>query len=347
MATPLREVLERTEYRASLAVEYTEGHAPEAQRKGRHLTTEQPTYYDIPAIKKPEWEWHIPAYFYVGGIASGAYITAVLADMRGREEDGPLVRAGHAVALLMAIISPILLIADLGRPPRWYNMFRVFRPRSMMNMGTWILSFMGLFGGAGAFVHLLHFLGSGSRLFRVALQPLRVFSWLGVIPAGFLGSYTGLLLSATNVPLWAGNRLLMPLYFFSSALSTGLAATHITAKLFGSVSRESEDRVKQAESKILAVELALTLASGLLLRGLARPLLTGPQARRFQIGTVGAGMVAPLVLSKVGKLPGPLSLLGPTLTLVGGAFMRSAVVEAGKMSSEDPRAYFRYTRPGG
>jgi formate-dependent nitrite reductase membrane component NrfD len=344
VATPLREVLERTEYRASLAVEYTEGHAPEAQRKGEHATPDQPTYYGIPALKKPEWEWKIPAYFYVGGIASGSYITAVLADMRGREEEGSLVRAGHAVALLMASISPLLLVADLGRPPRWYNMFRTFRPRSMLNMGTWILSFMGLFGGAGAFVHLLHFLGSRSRLFRVALQPLRVFSWLGVIPAGFLGSYTGLLLSATNVPLWTANRLLMGLYFFSSALSTGLAATHVTAKLFGSVPKESEDRLKRAESRILIVELAMTLASGLLLRGLARPLLTGPQARRFQLGTVAAGMVAPLLLSKVGKLPGPLSLLGPALTLVGGAYMRSAVVEAGKMSAEDPHAYFEYTR---
>jgi formate-dependent nitrite reductase membrane component NrfD len=346
LATPLKEVLERTEYRASLAVEYTEGHAPEAQRKREHQTLDQPTYYDIPAIKKPEWEWQIPAYFYVGGIASGAYITAVLADIRGREEEGSLVRAGHAIALVMAAISPLLLIADLGRPPRWYNMFRTFRPRSMLNMGTWILSFMGLFGGAGALVHLLHFLGSGSRLFQTALQPLRVFSWLGVIPAGFLGSYTGLLLSATNVPLWAGNRLLMALYFFSSALSTGLAATHVTAKLFGSVPEESEARLKRAESRILVVELALTLLSGLLLRGLARPLLTGPQARRFQLGTIGAGMIAPLALSKAGKLPGPLSLLGPVLTLVGGAYMRSAVTEAGKISAEDPRAYFQYTRAG-
>jgi formate-dependent nitrite reductase membrane component NrfD len=196
----------------------------------------------------------------------------------------------------------------------------------------------------GAFVQTLLFLGSGNRPLRIALQPLRVFSWLGIIPAGFLGSYTGLLLSTTNVPLWAANRLLMGLYFFTSALSTGLAATHVAAKLFGSVPRESEKRVKRAESRVLTVELALTLASGLLLRDLARPLLTGPQARRFQLGTVGAGMVAPLMLSRMSKLPAPLSLLGPALTLVGGAFMRSAITEAGKISAEDPQAYFKYTK---
>ncbi|MGI5836622.1 MAG: NrfD/PsrC family molybdoenzyme membrane anchor subunit, partial [Chloroflexota bacterium] len=333
MTVTLEKTLEKTGNRASLASEYVIGYAPEAQRKDQHVTPGKPTYYDIPPIKSPEWLWYIPAYFYVGGIASGAYIVAVLADMRGRREELPFVRAGHFVSLAAAAISPVLLILDLGKPERWYNMLRVFRPRSMMNLGTYILSFMGAFGVAGAISQLLRMLGPNRLLYRLAMQPLRLFSWLGAIPAGFLGSYTAFLLAATNVPLWAGNRLLMGLLFFSSALSTGLSATHLAAGLFGSLTEASKRRIKRAENQILGVELAVTVASGLALRGLARPLVTGRLGLAYLLGSVGLGMLAPLGLNRLGKTSGLMGMLPPLLTLLGGAAMRLAIHEAGKRSA--------------
>lgn len=345
MAVTLEKTLEKTGNRASLASEYVIGYAPEAQRKDQHVTPERPTYYDIPPIKSPEWLWYIPAYFFVGGVASGAYIVAVLADMRGRREELPLVRAGHFVSLVAAAISPVLLILDLGRPERWYNMLRVFRPRSMLNLGTYILSFMGAFGVAGAVSQLLRMFGPTHLLYRLVMQPLRLFSWLGAIPAGFLGSYTAFLLTATNVPLWAGNRLLMGLLFFSSALSTGLSATHLAAGLFGSLTYASRKRVKQAESFILGTELVATVASGLALRGLARPLLAGRLGMIYLLGSVGLGMLAPLWLNRLGKTSGLIATLSPLLTLLGGAVMRFTIHEAGKRSADDPHAYFHYTRP--
>ena len=45
--------------------------------------------------------------------------------------------------------APALLIADLGRPARFLNMLRIFKPRSPMNMGAWCLvAFTAV--GAGA-----------------------------------------------------------------------------------------------------------------------------------------------------------------------------------------------------
>src|SRR5438067_12670681 len=79
---PLQQTLERTGYRASLVPEYVEGHAPERQRKAGNSTP--PTYYDLPAIKKPDWKWPVPAYFVLGGLSSGAYIVAALVDLTGR-----------------------------------------------------------------------------------------------------------------------------------------------------------------------------------------------------------------------------------------------------------------------
>ena len=63
---------------------------------------------------------------------------------------------------------------------------------------------------------------SPTKAFSTAL---RAVTWLGIIPAAYVGSYTGVLLSATNVPLWAGNRYFLGPLFFASALSSGAAAT--------------------------------------------------------------------------------------------------------------------------
>src|SRR4051812_35713054 len=75
---PLAETLHRTGYRASLALEYLEGRAPGAQQSDGQARPDAPDYYGLPAIKKPEWRWYIPAYFLTGGISSGAYLLAAI-----------------------------------------------------------------------------------------------------------------------------------------------------------------------------------------------------------------------------------------------------------------------------
>jgi formate-dependent nitrite reductase membrane component NrfD len=342
----LRRALERTGFRASLDEEYTEGRAPATQRRDRHVPPERPTYFDLPAIKKPAWLWYVPAYFFVGGVSCGAYIAATLADILGRQEDRPMVRAGRVLALAGMLASPALLILDLGRPERFLHMLRMFKPRSVMNMGSWGLTLFGLFTGLAAGAQVLEDLGARRPLLRFAAAPLRVLSWVGLLPAMFVGSYTAVLLTATNVPFWAGNRLLMGPLFFASALSTGLAATRLVARLFGPSSPASEARFRRAEDLALGAELALTLASRGALGSLARPLERGAWARAYQLGGLGAGVVLPLALHRLGAGLGRAGLFSSALVLLGGAIQRFAIVEAGKQSADDPRAYFQYTRVG-
>src|SRR5207244_953751 len=33
-------------------------------------------YYDYPVIRRPVWTWELPACFWLGGVAGGAYLTA-------------------------------------------------------------------------------------------------------------------------------------------------------------------------------------------------------------------------------------------------------------------------------
>src|SRR2546430_5491506 len=44
---------------------------------------------------------------------------------------------------LADLVSPALLISDLGRPERFLNMLRVFKVTSPMSVGSWILFVSG------------------------------------------------------------------------------------------------------------------------------------------------------------------------------------------------------------
>ena len=160
----------------------------------------------------------------------------------------------------------------------------------------------------------------------------------------YVGSYTGVLLSTTNVPLWARNHRLLGPLFFSSAMSSGLAATTLATRLIGDATPSNQRRIARAERVVLWTELALTLASGLALRELARPLLAGRWGPRYLVGAIAAGLLAPLAL---GDRLGGASVLRSLLVLLGALTTRFAWTQAGKESANDPHAYFASTAERG
>src|SRR5581483_303209 len=87
----------------------------------------EPTYYDRPLLKEPVWEWAIPAYYYVGGLTGATLaLGAAVQLMRGRSLDC-LRSYCRLIGFAAAGTSGALLIYDLGRPWRFFNMLRVFR----------------------------------------------------------------------------------------------------------------------------------------------------------------------------------------------------------------------------
>src|SRR5437879_12407951 len=95
-------------------------------------------YYGIPLLKKPAWTWEIPLYFFVGGAAGAAAVVGAIADYTGA--DRRLVRDARWIAAAGAIISPALLIADLGRPSRFLTMRRYFKLHGPMSVGACTLA---------------------------------------------------------------------------------------------------------------------------------------------------------------------------------------------------------------
>src|ERR1700734_1284385 len=84
--------------------------APAPQIRGKE------SYYGLPVLKAPLWTWEVPLYFFIGGIAGVSAVIAFAAQMLGG--DPQLTRAALWIAIIGAMICPVLLISDLGRPAR-------------------------------------------------------------------------------------------------------------------------------------------------------------------------------------------------------------------------------------
>ena len=308
------------------------------------------SYYGIPPIKRPHWKWEIVLYFFLGGVASGAYTLATIAEVSGdRRVHRDIIRAGRYITLPCLALCPLLLIKDLGKPSRFFNMLRVVKVKSPMSLGTWgLLGFSG-FAGLSVAAELADqgFL-RGSWPMRLALLlPRRLIGRVGSFFALFVGGYTGVLLSATTVPLWARNKYLLGPTFISGAVSTGAAAIHLVLAAAG----RTEDPgaladLEEAEAVALATELLMLGLQGATSGRLAAPLLTGRYRTLFLPG-VGLGVLLPLLAGLHGLARGPRTRPGRILTsllvLLGGLALRWALVYAGKQTADDPAAYFGET----
>jgi hypothetical protein len=98
-------------------------------------------YYGQPVVRPPVWTWEIPIYFFVGGLGGMSAVIALGALLFHHFD---VARTAMWVAAFASVLSPVLLILDLGRPRLFINMLRVFKPQSAMSMGAWILAGFGM-----------------------------------------------------------------------------------------------------------------------------------------------------------------------------------------------------------
>jgi hypothetical protein len=117
---------------------------------------------------------------------------------------------------------------DLGRPHLFLNMLRVFKHRSAMSMGAWILSAFGACAVPGLIALELHarqiFPGALDQLLRVA-AGLLIFG--SAIFGTLLATYTGVLIGATAIPAWFLHRVLLPIHFGTAGLGSAAAVLEL------------------------------------------------------------------------------------------------------------------------
>jgi len=341
---PVRDIVSRTPGSESLlerVAVLTTGYRPDPERE-----LQESTYYDYPVLKQPFWRWEIIWYFFFGGLAAGSYVIATIATLFGSEEDRVVARTGYYLSLLALLPCPPLLIKDLGRPERFLNMLRMFKVKSPMSMGVWGLLGFSFFSGTTALIQAAKdgLLGRwwGTRL--LAALPQGLIALPGSAFGVFLGGYTGVLLTATSVPLWSRSKLLGGI-FVSSAFSTSTALISGVLRIAGAPNHVLH-KLENMEWMAMLIEL-----SGLLmfLRNsgrAARPLVgtaPGEHGRTFWRFMIGGGLVLPWLLQTFGLFEHRQSrhtsrgVLVSLLVLIGGYFLRRTMIETGHTSSRDAR----------
>jgi len=297
-------------------------------------------------VAPPDWGWWVVLYFFFGGIAAGAYFIAALIDLVGTGRDRSIAKIGYYIAAPLVALCGILLIVDLGRPERFWHMviqsytgWPMFKYWSPISAGVWALLFFGLFSGA-SFVGVLaednrFGLGRFSGLARLLhTGPVgTLFQLAGCLFGFFIGSYTGVLLTATNQPFWSDSTLIGPL-FLSSAASTGIAALLLILGFRRDVPADSVASLERTDRWAMLLELVLLIAFVISLGGLATTFLASSYGILLLVGTLLAGVLVPLLLR---WRPGLLGRSGPivaaVLALAGGLILRYAIVMAGQYVS--------------
>src|SRR5215210_5391335 len=336
MSEATRESLQRRDGRTGGRPETSHHPETDPERKDKH-------YYGIPPIKHAHWTWQIPVYFWIGGIGAGTHLFSTVAQLLGHEDEA-MKRASRYTVLVTMILSPIMLIWDLGRPERFYNMMRILKLRSPMSTQSWSLLIFGNFAGLIAARQAAEdgLLGRNflSRLL-MRLIPARLLAVIALPFGLFVGFNTGNLISATSVPIWARNWMLMAPTFLTSGLSTALSLLSLILRLGRAGKPKTLHALHRAEKTTLLLEAGLIAASLARMSRWGKPLFSKKLAPLFVGGTLLGGIAAPFALLS-GEESREKSMLASVLGLLGGLAFRFSLVLAGRMSAADPEAYFTF-----
>lgn len=299
------------------------------------LPAHAPTYYDQPLLKKPHWEWEVITYLFLGGIMGGSGMLTLLAD---RREDAQLERSARYVSFALAAACPLVLIKHLGRPERFHHMLRIVKFKSVMSMGVWGLIAFSVPATLGAVAQLAND-GLVPRPLRLVGPRWTIRPLLAVLGA-FIAGYTGVLISATAIPLWAIGKRYIPAFSVCSGVAGACAANGMILTLCGG----SQKTVRKLER----FELVASLAELVLVMGFARhagdvgkPMFSGARGKKLRTYTIGLGIIVPAVLNLLPFHAPPKTIFTSALTLGGGYVLRESLIEGGKDSADDPRAASR------
>ena len=321
---------------AQQQVKHEDRHTAKVAEKGWPTvpTVEQdPTYYDRPMLKEPVWIWAVPLYFYVGGLSGAALTLGAATQVVDGDRLWRLVKKCRLVGGIAGGIGSALLIIDLGRPSRFYNMLRVFRPTSPMNVGAWVLAGAAPIGmGTALWSHKPGFRG------EVADVVGLVGGALGMPLAG----YTAVLISNTAIPVWQASRHSMPFLFISGAMTSVAAFFQMwgprrgerkVISTFGAIGRAGE---------FLALK-AVEREAGRV-GHVAKPLHEGISGALLRIS--GVLTTASSVLSLWPGRSRKRQIVAGILGTAGAVALRYGIYDAGKASAANPRASFHQQRLG-
>lgn len=271
---------------------------------------------DLGGTFRPQREWvegqglFLIVGHFLSGVGAGTWLFSLWFDFF----------PGLVIAFALVGLSGLAHLFFLGRPSRFWMMFRL--------RTSWIargFAGMNLFL-PGALLYILYPNGPAGRLFLA----------LSLGGCLILIVYKGNVYAASKgVPFW--NSPVVPILYATYAIRGGLACLLLAIPLAGggldTASMEMiELWVAISAALMLAFYLGVMRRTNLAASRSVRELIRGRVAIPFYAGTVGAGLVVPIVITSLG-LAGSLSegilAAGAGLALVGDFFAKYAIAKAG------------------
>ena len=289
------------------------------------------------------WEWQIPIYLFLGGLAAGMMVIGAWQEMWGRGRwESRLSVLGALAALGALSVGMLALLLDLENPQYVYRFYLAFQPTSPMSWGAWILllaypalalwALISVNGDAlESWICRFAFLSPLRTLRRAAAGWSTAIRLVVLVVGGALGVYTGILLQTLVArPLW-NSGLLGPL-FLASGVSGGAALYMLFRgdRSTLSVLLKWDVGALVLEALLLGLLLLEKMSGTPLDRLAAATLIGGPYTGTF-FGLVLVGGIAVPLLMEALELRNPQrhALFAPALVLVGGFSLRAVLVLAG------------------
>jgi formate-dependent nitrite reductase membrane component NrfD len=277
------------------------------------------SYYGQPIIKPPVWRAsNVASYLFLGGVAGASSVVAAAAQLTGRPG---LARASKVTSTAAAGLSGAVLVHDLGRPERFVNMLRVFKPTSPLSMGSWLLVAYSPMSAAASFAAVtgrLPWLGTAGTAGAAVLGP-------GV------ATYTAALISNTAVPAWHDGYREMPFLFAASAASAAAGIGMIAAPL------DESGPVLRLGAGAGVMELGLMQLMTRHMGAAGEAYRESKRARRFERAATVLTGAAIVLGARCGRRSRAASALAGAGLVAGSVLTRLAIFAAGLASAEDPR----------
>ncbi|MFA3879467.1 NrfD/PsrC family molybdoenzyme membrane anchor subunit [Streptomyces sp. MMCC 100] len=276
------------------------------------------SYYGKPILNKPTWKaLDIAGYLYLGGLAGGSSLLAAGAHVTGRPALARVAKFGAAGGISLSLAA---LVHDLGRPCRFLNMLRVFKPTSPMSVGSWLLAGyapLTMAAVAADVTGRYRLVGAAATASAAVLGPA-------------VATYTAVLISDTAVPSWHEGYREMPFVFAGSGATAaaGLVLTGAPVREAGPARRAAVLGAVLELGSFQVMKRRMGLAAEPFEQGGAHRLL-----RAAEVLTAGGAALAALGAGR----SRPVSVVAGAALLAGSAALRFGVFHAGVASAEDPK----------
>lgn len=202
--------------------------------------------YNVP--HEVPWQIYIPLYFYFTGLSAGSFILSTLSTVFGIKLFKPMALPSALISFALLLLAPACLILDLHQPTRfWHTLVpEFFNNTSALSYGSWLLT--------------LYPIANLVYIYFIFVKNDRVTKILGTITvplAIFVHAYTGFAFALVRARAW-WHSALMPGYFLTSALLSGIALLVVVALIMDRFRREKLDLELYKSLRLMMIAILLT-----------------------------------------------------------------------------------------